>query len=75
MCGCVCRWGVSVCMTGQTCLITGLTNRFYMSLVSLLGSKPKAVYGATAEVVGMVMAQMEKSNDVRMYCVYCHGYV
>ncbi len=38
-----------------------------MSLVSLLASKYKAVYGATAEVIGMVMAQMEEANDVRMF--------
>ncbi len=36
-----------------------------MSFVNLLGSKPKAVYGAAAEVVGMAMAQMEETNNVR----------
>ncbi len=40
-------------------------DRFFMSFVNLLGSKPKAVYGAAAEVVGMAMAQMEETNNVR----------
>ncbi|XP_064405997.1 DNA-dependent protein kinase catalytic subunit-like isoform X2 [Halichondria panicea] len=37
--------------------------KFFMSFVNLLGSKPKAVYGAAAEVVGMAMAQMEETNN------------
>lgn len=39
-----------------------------MAIISLMASKYKQVYGATAEVLGITLANMEEDNHVRLQC-------
>ena len=42
-----------------------IINRYYDTFIANMSNKYKEVYAATAEIVGMLLLLMEKTNHVR----------
>ena len=70
------QYGSILCMIvhtiGVPCFYTNVLscvlyylNRYYSTFIANMSNKYKEVYAATAEIVGMLLSLMEKTNHVR----------